>query len=276
MLLMEKGKTYLIYSDSCMGAVVARSFLSTMNRIAREAERAERARQRNQQRKDRENEREMRRIDKLERESYIESRESDTADENENLVSQIKDIENILISRIGRDPLLDFKGLFRTANERSLDGDASLMIPPEPSLATFMPTKPSLLIRWFPGVMEKFQKSTDNAEAAFESAQQQRNDAIQRRAGAFAALKAEVSKHNNSLIDFTKKYATGDPKAVSEYFELIAHLSEYPESILLEPKTAYVPESKQLVIEIELPTIAAAIPLVEKYRYVKKQTNYLR
>jgi restriction system protein len=237
-----------------------------MNRIAREAERAERARLRDQAR----HQREMRRLDKLERAAYLEGREDEAAAENDDLESQITSIQSILISRIDRDPLIDFKGLFRTADEKTLDDDPSLTIPPEPVLARLMPAKPNILIRWLPGVMKSFQKNADKAKAAFDIAQQKRKEVIQRRTDAFAELKAEVNKHNNSLIELAKKYSNGDPKAVTEYFELIIQLSEYPESILLEPKTALVPESKQLVIEVELPPIATAIPSAEKYRYVKK------
>lgn len=48
--------------------------------------------------------------------------------------------------------------------------------------------------------------------------------------------------------------------------------SEYPEGFPQDFRLAYVPESKELIIEYELPT-AEVVPAVAEYRYVKSRAS---
>ena len=52
-----------------------------------------------------------------------------------------------------------------------------------------------------------------------------------------------------------------------KYFALVLEASRYPEGFPQCFRLAFVPESRQFVIEYELP--AYEIPVVAKYRYVK-------
>jgi restriction system protein len=118
--------------------------------------------------------------------------------------------------------------------------------------------------------MKRHQARTNQARAAFDKENRNREEIIRQRAVAFTSMKQEVDGYNNSIVGLAKNYVAGEPIGVGDYFEFVMRLSKYPDPISLEPKAAYVKESKQLVVEIELPTISDAIPSVEKYRYVKK------
>jgi restriction system protein len=54
------------------------------------------------------------------------------------------------------------------------------------------------------------------------------------------------------------------------YFRLVLELSAYPDMFPHHRKLAYLRESKQLVIEFELPTLDKAVPTQQKFRYIKK------
>lgn len=83
-----------------------------------------------------------------------------------------------------------------------------------------------------------------------------------------AAAKAKVAEQNAEVERFAEEYKCGMPEAVVEYCTLVLANSYYPESFPRHVKIGYVPESKQLVVEYDLPTLDI-VPLVSGYKYVK-------
>jgi len=65
-------------------------------------------------------------------------------------------------------------------------------------------------------------------------------------------------------------FEAGQPDAVTRYFSLVLEASVYPAGIKGAAKVAFVPESKQLVVECDLPAFDA-IPEAGAYKYVKAQ-----
>ncbi len=241
-----------------------------MVRMSREMERAERARIREAERQHRAMERETRVRDKFERNSYVASREADTNVENGRIIRQIEELKHVLSSRLGQDPAIDFKTLFKAADERVLNTVAGLTLPDRPIRASFYPKPPSVLIRWLPIAKRKFIRKCDEANHAFNVAQDAYNEVATKRSECFRLMKEQVNKQNNAVIDFAKNYTPAESNAVNTYFELVLGRSKYPESFPSERKTAYGHESKQLVVEFVFPAFADAVPNIEKYRYIRK------
>jgi restriction system protein len=77
-----------------------------------------------------------------------------------------------------------------------------------------------------------------------------------------------VAGHNAQVDAFSEAFSRGDPEAIVEYYTLVVTRSAYPDGFPQQFRVAYVPESAQLVVEYELPTIVA-VPTVAEYRYVK-------
>jgi restriction system protein len=74
---------------------------------------------------------------------------------------------------------------------------------------------------------------------------------------------------NAGEIDtFEADYRRGDLDAIVSYCSLVLGLSRYPDGFPQEYKFAYLPESRQAIVEYELPT-AEVVPTVKAYRYVK-------
>jgi restriction system protein len=74
---------------------------------------------------------------------------------------------------------------------------------------------------------------------------------------------------NAGEIDtFEADYRCGDLDAIVSYCSLVLELSLYPDGFPQKYKFAYLPESRQAIVEYELPT-AEVVPTVKAYRYIK-------
>lgn len=249
---------------------MSRSFLSTMVRIQREAERARRAQIREAERQERIMQRETRIRDRLDQVAFLTGREAETQAANNHLAEEIQSLQKILSSRIGQDPSFDFKTLFKIPNEHVLDTVPGMKLPAIPIREAFLPKRQSIFIRWMPIAKRAFRRKSDTALKSFLAAKQAYDDIAQKRSDCLRTMKENTAEHNNAVIEFARNYTLGNPPAVSAYFELVLGRSPYPNCFPTERKIAYVSESRQLVVEFELPTIDDAISKVEKFRYVRK------
>src|SRR6266403_2114588 len=67
-----------------------------------------------------------------------------------------------------------------------------------------------------------------------------------------------------------QNHATLD--AVASYCSIVLDASAYPDGFPQTFKFAYVPESRQAVVEYELPTVDV-VPTVKAYRYIKQSDS---
>ncbi len=82
------------------------------------------------------------------------------------------------------------------------------------------------------------------------------------------AANAYARKQHAEIDAFEADYRRGDLDAVVSYCSMVLEASQYPDGFPQRFKLAYVPESRQAVIEYELPTVDV-VPAVRAYRYVK-------
>jgi len=64
---------------------------------------------------------------------------------------------------------------------------------------------------------------------------------------------AKADAWNAQVGDFATALASGTPDAVVAYFSLVLEVSLYPQGFPQRAKVAYLPESRQLVVEYDLP-----------------------
>lgn len=82
------------------------------------------------------------------------------------------------------------------------------------------------------------------------------------------ALELEAS---NAWIDLLKTdYQNGDPDAIKEYCELVLNNSKYPESFPQTFDIEYVPSTKILVVEYDLPS-CEAYPTLKEVKYIQSR-----
>lgn len=154
-----------------------------------------------------------------------------------------------------------------------------------PSRDRFLPTKPSGLAWHLPGAKKRYEGQLLAAEAQYDNAVAAWKDREDRRRKGLAAAKekyeAEIAKakasaaaHNRSLDDLEQRCRKGDPRAVVDYFAHVLSGSHYPEGFPRQARLAYTRASRQLVLELELPTLKV-VPDVKEYRYIKSRDEII-
>ncbi|MGO9235584.1 MAG: restriction endonuclease [Methylocella sp.] len=237
---------------------MARGVYDTTNKMARAAERA--ARERDKERK---------RLAK-EHELYAQQKRiAETEKANAQLEEQLEELRTILFHGLRRDPSINFESFLKYPEESELDSDQTLRLFPKPKRESFLPEKPALFARLIPGVNKRYLASIVAAEQRFSQKLEEFEEIHRRRCNAMAALCASAEEHNRSIKAAETALANNDPEAIRNYFELVLSTSEYPRKFPRKARVAYVPESKLLAFDYQLPTIEDIIPRVEKYKYVK-------
>src|SRR5262249_28669930 len=148
---------------------------------------------------------------------------------------------------------------------------------PAPALETFMPAPPAGLAKMFG--KSKHEQAVAEANARYGHAVQVHRSLEAKREQALAKARAqwqaaaslreaEAKKQHEQVDAFEADYHRGDIDAVVSYCSMVLEASAYPDGFPQKFKFAYVPESRQAVVEYELPTVDV-VPTVRTYRYVK-------
>lgn len=208
---------------------------------------------------------------------YIEARTAEVAAQNADLTARIEDLQGILASTLAVDDHINLASLRKKFTPPPYEpGWLAQPIPP-PGWERFAPQQPSGFGKVFS--QGRYQQQVSEAQRHFAQAQAQHAAAEQERLAKLAKyqdehrqwsqhLEAKISAENAELAKFAQDFASGAPEAVVEYFGMVLGNSVYPEDFPQSYRLAYVPESKQLVIEYDLPPIAV-VPSVRDYRYIK-------
>ena len=237
-------------------------------RALREAERARRAYERSVA----EGEKERKRL-------HLESRIAEIDAMNEELEARVERLEALLEATLDVDDFLDFESLKEKPELPPFQPGALAAPESPPLLESFMPSAPSGVGKLFPGTKAKHEAAVEEATAEFEKAlaahavrEVEREQALaQARSdheSELAGIIARAARTNREIDEFKQRFAEGSPEALIEYFSLVLEASNYPDGFPQEFRVALVPESKQLVVEYELPSVSV-VPVVRQYKYVR-------
>ena len=208
---------------------------------------------------------------------YAESRAAHVAAMNADLDAAIGVLEGLLVASLRAGDLVIFSSLKKPAS-RPPWGHADLeRAEPAPVPETFMPTPPAGLAKMFG--KSKYERAVAEARARYEQAAEEHRGREEQRAQALAKARAqwqaaaalreaEAKKQHEQVDAFEADYRRGDLDAVVSYCSMVLEASAYPDGFPQRFKFAYVPESRQAVVEYELPTVDV-VPTVRAYRYVK-------
>jgi restriction system protein len=246
----------------------ARAQAAAATRAAREAERAHRAYERAQAAEAKEYQR-----------LYVESRMADVDLRNEELQNDVATLQQLLADTLTIDDFLDFDTL-KEAAPHPVFAPGPLANPePPPNPDAYRPPEPTGLRARLPGAREKHLTKWEEGRVAYEAAAaayQQREAERQRRLAAaqadhdktVAELEARLAAQHAEVEQFKAAFQAGTPTAVMQYFALVLEASSYPDDFPQQFRLAFVPESRQLVVEYELPPYDR-VPAVAAYTYVK-------
>lgn len=251
---------------------MARGFLSTMNRIAREAERANRAKQREMIRHAKDQERQYRLTLKENQKEYIAARQKETADLNDDVSRIEAALVGIIASSLRTAPAIDLRRMKKSYSDSDIKDD-NLIVPPRPSESAFFPPAPGFFQKLMPAWRDRYAAAQEAAKLRFQESYRAYETVLEQRRSKLAALQDEANEFNKQIDSMIASVSGGDADAVAGYFDMVLAQFGWPTGFHEERKVAYTPESKQIVVDVRLPTVGDAIPPVEKYRYVKTGDN---
>jgi restriction system protein len=211
---------------------------------------------------------------------YLEHREEEVRELNAHLDQTVSTLSQILTERIrAKDWPLNFDSVKDPAALPPFDTKGADKAALAPALEDFMPTPPRLLQRLFNEGRRHYEEKAELARVAFKKASKKHATAelarklrlVQARkdyAASCEAIEAKAAIHNAEIDALRRRYFNAQPEAVATYYSMVFGNDTLPEGFPTAAKFAFVPESKQLVIERELP-ISDVVPDVTIYRYVK-------
>ncbi|HZO66260.1 MAG TPA: hypothetical protein VFB74_14760 [Kribbellaceae bacterium] len=208
---------------------------------------------------------------------YVEARTAEVAADNADVQARLDELDALLTSTLEHDDHIDIGSLRRVVTHPPFDpGSLATPLPP-PDWQRFAPPQPSGMAKVFG--RSKYEQAVAAARASFAQAQAQHTGAeADRQAKLTAAyakyqqwcldMEAWAAKRNAKVDAFAVTFAAKEPDAIVEYFGMVLGNSVYPDDFPQHYRLAYVPESRQLVVEYELPTLDV-VPAIRDYRYIK-------
>jgi len=235
---------------------------------AREAERALKAYERSQALAEKER-----------KQLYLAARLAAMEAQNEQLAAVEQSLETLLAHTLDVDDYVDLASLREQPVFPTFQPGALKVSEPAPELTDFLPGQPSGLAKLRPGAGKKHAREVEEATQRYEAEKASHEQREHDRAAALeearrehdeliAEIRANTDARNRELADFQMRLEAADPDAIVDYFSLVLDKSTYPSEFPKKFKIAFVPESKQLVVEYELPS-AAVVPQARAFKYVK-------
>jgi restriction system protein len=226
-------------------------------------------------------ERNAKRAEKEAKQAHIEQRIEETEDKNEEINDRVDEIRSIMPHTLEIDDTILFNIL------KMEDKYKSFQIPKDLKPAATLVKddflshiiQPNWFMMLFPWVKKRYgnelanaEESYKNAVGAYEFTEKKKKKDIEELKIQFEKEKEsyllKVKQRNQEVDEFEESYHKGDPESITSYCTLVLERSDYPEGFPQVFRLAYVPESKQAVVEYELPP-PAVIPNIEEYKYAK-------
>lgn len=231
-------------------------------------------------------ERDARQAARESRQAYMEARSDEAGEKNEELRARIDELSTLLDQTLDVDDAISFESLRLTGAFHPFTAPSNLAQPGRaPNRDDFARgiEVPRGLSKFLPGAEKRHQERLQAATQAFEEAQRQFAQAEVRRAAALSELReghererraseAKAAQRNEEVAEFEAAYRSGDANAVVAYTTMVLERSRYPEGFPQEFRVAYVPDSRQLVVDYELPG-PSIVPTVAEYRHNKTKDS---
>lgn len=264
-------------------------FSGVIAAAARNAARAQRQAEANYRRQVREHERSVRQGErsraqavKEARQQYLEGRVQEAEDSNSDLAERIDELRTVLEHTLTVNDAIAFDSLRIKEQYPPFAPPRELTATyPQPSREQFLSIvkAPGLLGKMVPGAKTRYERALGEAEGRYQTALNEYHTAAQQRRARLEGLKADydhsreafvlkLQQRNGEVDALESAYQAGEGEAIVAYNTMVLERSEYPEGFPQEFRLAYSPESKELVIEYELPGVDV-IPAASEYKYVK-------
>ncbi len=265
-----------------------RGFVSTLRAMQRAAEQASRAQARaarEMERLQRQRERERIATEKERLLIFHEDQEQEAESRNSDLAQTIGRISKHLIEALGSDHRLDFESLKTPLKLPEFVPSALGEAEQAPRPENYLPKPPSLFARIFSKARVQHQQAIRESRVKFDADVAAHRDREKARQAALGVARAEHEEkvrkirektvRQNSAIDALRSdYENGKKEGLTQYCEAVlsgqSNPVGWPESL----RIAYASESKQLVVEYDLPGFDI-IPGVSGHKYVRSKKEII-
>lgn len=226
-------------------------------------------------------ERERKAQEKADRAEYLLDRQAEAEELTLEGEQRIEELEKILAATLDVDDRIDFSSLL--IRERF----PPYYLPVELSTPIQEPTKDTFLALVAPrSLMEKALGMKKRHERDSVEAQRKYESALKAYQSAVAVRKAQIDKHRTEyeadkaafelkvvqrkaeVGELESAYQSADPDTIALYLDMVLDRSVYPDGFPDAHRVAYVAESRQAVIELDLPSLDV-VPANAEYKYVR-------
>jgi len=216
---------------------------------------------------------------------YIEARILEAEEKTESVEEVVEELENLLSTSIKKKLVVELEK-FKTPLIFAPFNPGILAVAEHPPLLEkYLPPEPTGMAKVLPWAKKKHEQTVlegrEQHAAAYEAYQAReklRKDKLFKAKTQYddqIALTRRASEaHHKEIDEWKANLRVGLPTAIVDFFTLVLEKSEYPDGFPQHAKLAYVPESKQLVIEYDLPTFNV-IPEAGVYKYLKSKDELI-
>jgi len=220
-----------------------------------------------------------RRNARLREQAHLQDRSREVDEKNQEVADELHALANLLADGVASARPLDFESLKAEPKLPPFDPQGQARAWPEPTWEQFQPKPSGFFAHLLPGAGDRVKATTLAARQTFEAKhtewvgrEKARQAWLIHAKGAYEAecsrIKEETALLNADVDAFSGAYKAGQVEALNQYFELVLERDELPDGFPTTVRLAYVKESRQLVVERQLPLVAV-VPTVTAYRHVK-------
>jgi|SRR5579863_334081 len=257
-----------------------RSFSRSLNAIARESRRAQAATFALQRAQLREQQVAAKAAARAAQKDHLESRAAEADDLTDGIEARVAALATVLHAATSKRFAVDFAKLKVKPKRIPFNANGLDQPEPIPTETDFQPPPLNFLQRLIPAAVQKHDQAVADGEAKYQDAIAAHQRSETERAAQLANLRAKhaerlqaeqrrVDELNAAIDEKAANYRAGELHGVIEYFTTVLEDDLAYEDHEPHVRVAFVPESKQLVVEYQLPTIDV-IPNDAGYKYIKK------
>lgn len=226
-------------------------------------------------------ERERKQLEKEAQQQYLADRLQETEERITETAEYIQALKSVLEHTLTVDDTIVFDSLRVKYQYPSFNPPQELTrVTPPPQENEFLKkVKPMGLLENALGMKGRYQREMQAAKQqfsqalkAYEAAEAEKKAKLEQLRTEYGtnrkAFFSKVEQRHQEVTLLEQGYNQGETEAVLAYTTMVLERSEYPEGFPQTFRLAYVPESKELVIEYELPWVDI-IPTAAEYKYNK-------
>jgi len=234
----------------------------------------------------RELDRAQRNAEKASIREHFESRLREAEEANREVTQTLDELSKILAHTLAVEDTIAFDDLrLREPFPPPVIPDELTKPPTAPQKETFIGTvkAPGFLGRLIPGSGARHENELRKANATYAEAVQRHEAVTQSRDVKLRDIHEtyekeqlehleRVRQRDREVDEFRSAYERGESQAISSYCTMVLERSEHPDGFPQDFLVAYIGDSRELVIEYQMPTVEI-IPSVSEFRYVKSRDS---